>query len=144
MNLPTGDILQDLVATLRSTGAFAAVCLGESHQESAVPRACVVYEGQEWLPCDDEPAARWLRVRVRVTVHTRDENSGAATLRGAELCGAAAEALLVDPYRGGRCCDLPIGRATEIGQAEPRTGLKRPEVEMTFSVRCHAEIPEES
>jgi hypothetical protein len=53
-------------------------------------------------------------------------------------------ALLEDPFRGERCQDLPIGRATELGRSELVRGLKRPEVEMAFVVRCHFEDGEES
>ena len=56
----------------------------------------------------------------------------------------AMATLLEDPFRGERCQDLPIGQATELGRSELVRGLKRPEVEMTFVVRCHFEDGEES
>ena len=62
--------------------------------------------------------------------------------RAIELSALASEAVLDDPYRGQRCCDLPIGRATEIGHSELVSGLKRPEVEITVAVRCHFEVQE--
>jgi hypothetical protein len=136
------DVLQDLLQTLRGTGLFALVSLGDAGTASVVPRASVWYDGQEVFPSDDDVANRWVRLRARVTVHTRSENASEAILRAADLSEAAGEAILSDPYRGKRCLDLPIGRATEVGRSEMSFASKRPEAEMSFTVRCHFEAAE--
>jgi len=138
----TADVLQDLLQTLRAGGAFALVSLGEAGSATAAPRATLAYEGEEAFPSDDGAASRWIRLRARVIVHTRSENAAQALLRASDLCQAAGQAILSDPYRGQRCRDLPIGRATEIGRSEMSSGAFRPEVEMSFAVRCHFEVPE--
>ena len=136
------EIIRDLVSALRASGHFAVVTLGGS-ADTAAPRAAVHYEGQDFFPADDHPANRYARLRCRVTLHTRSSQAAEQTHRELDLSAAAAEALLADPYRGGRCCDLPIGKATEIGRAEPGTA-SRPEVETSFPVRCHFEIAGEA
>jgi len=140
----TGDILQDMVAALRTAGGFALVTLGPAGTSTAVPRAAVLYEGTEEFPSDDRPAARWLRIRAAVSVHTRSDDPAEGCARASELCQAASEALMADPYRNGKCSDLPVGRATELGHWQLDESLKRPEVEISFAVRCHLEMAEES
>lgn len=134
------QILQDLVSVLRACGHFATVTLG-TVGDTAAPRAAVHYEGQDFFSADDRPAARYVRLRCRVTIHTRCSHAGEQAARELDLSAAACEALLVDPYRGNLCRDLPIGKATEIGRIESAP-TNRPEVETSFAVRCHFEIPE--
>ena len=136
------EILSDMVETLRSTEDFRLVTLGEVASATQVPRAAVVYEGQESLPPDDSSSTSWVRLRASISVHTRSEKGSESITRANELCEKAAEALLVDPYRGTRCHDLPIGKATEIGRSKLTGGVRRPEVEMTFDLRCHFETQE--
>ncbi|HAU38847.1 MAG TPA: hypothetical protein DCX07_14165 [Phycisphaerales bacterium] len=135
MPLPVADILNDIVETIRGTGRFALVTLGECAAATATPRACVTLAGLDELRPDDTADARWFRLRARVTVHARAHEPPGGTIRAAELCDAAS-ALLADPFRGGRCRHLPVGAATEIGFAEP-VALRRPEGEMCLAVRCH-------
>lgn len=133
------EILGDLVSALRACGQFAVVTLGDS-ADTAAPRAAVHHEGQDFFPADDRPAGRYLRLRCRVVIHTRCANAAEQAQRELDLAAAAADALLADPYRGGRCADLPIGKATEVGRVEPSGTARRPEVETAFAVRCHYEL----
>ncbi|MCJ7545025.1 MAG: hypothetical protein MUP47_10790 [Phycisphaerae bacterium] len=133
------EILQDLVSALRACEQFAVVTLGDS-ADTAVPRAAVHHQGQDFFPADDRPDGRHVRLRCRVVIHTRCAQAAEQAQRELDLAAAAAEALLADPYRGGRCVDLPIGKATEVGQVEPSGTSHRPEVETTFTVRCHYEL----
>lgn len=138
----SADILNDVVSTLRGTGQFAQVTLGKSDTASAIPRVCITHEGEESFRPDDASSSQWVRLRACITVHTRSDNTHEATLRAVDLSGAAAQSLLVDPYRGQRCQDLPIGRATEIGRCELSRTVRRPEVEAAFYVCCHFESEE--
>jgi hypothetical protein len=69
-----GEILADLVAALRVCGQFAVVTLGDS-ADTAVPRAAVHHEGQDFFPPDDRPSGRYVRLRCRVVLHTRCANA---------------------------------------------------------------------
>lgn len=131
-----GEILQDIVETIRGSGEFAMVTLGQAAAATSVPRAEVICEGQDFSPADDSPSGQFARLRIRVTVHTRVDSPAKAVTRGLELCQTTAEALLADPYRNERCRDLPIGKATEIGRFETVSGSSGV-VEMAFTVRCH-------
>ncbi len=133
------DILRRLADTLRDAGLFARVSLGTDADANDVPRAAVLYDGTEELPCDDDPAARWVRLRARVTIVTRLDGDADAAARLAHLADAAAAALLEDPRRGGLCADLPIGRATEVGRADA-VEVRRPNAETHLTVRCCFEI----
>jgi hypothetical protein len=137
-----GEILQDLVAALRVCGHFAVVTLGDS-ADTAAPRAAVHHEGQDFFPADDRPSGRYVRLSCRVVLHTRCADAGEQARRELDLAALAAEAILADPYRGGRCADLPIGKATEVGRVEPSGAARRPEVETAFAVRCHYETGDE-
>ncbi len=139
MSSTATEILQDIVSALNDSGLFAEVSLGISEASTAVPRAYVTYEGQDTFLSDDHSASLWVRLRVRVTIRTRSDSRGEGVARAADLYASAAEALLTDAYRTQHCCNLPIGRATEIGRSEITPGIRRPEVEMTFGVRCHFE-----
>lgn len=139
---PAATILGNIVSSLRSAGLFAAVTLGPEGSLTTVPRATVTLDGLENIPCDDSPSARWSRLLARVTVHTRSDDASESLTRALDLAAAARDALLTDPYRSQTCCDLPIGRATEIGRIEVSRNLKRPEAEASLSVRCHFETEE--
>jgi len=136
-------IMGGIVEAIRATGLFELVTEGAFDGSSAAPRAAVLYESQEPFPSDDSANARWLRLKTAVVVHVRDNVASAGAARAAELCDACAAAIMLDPYRGGLCKDLPIGMATEVGAAELTNGLRRPEIEMTFPIRCHFERQEE-
>jgi len=136
------EILSDIVDALRATNNFSVVTLGDVASTTQVPRATVIYEGQESLPPDDSSTTSWVRIRVTISIRTRSQKASGSLTRANELCEIAAGALLSDPYRGGRCHDLPIGKATEIGRSEVAGGIRRPEVEMTLNLRCHFETQE--
>ena len=138
------DILADLAETLRSSGIFAQVTVGQGGSSTAVPRASVLLEGAEDFTPDDAHDQRWVRLRSRVAIRTRNQDSAAGVARANDLCASAAAALMADPHRGGRCQVLPIGRATEVGRCDLSVSLHRPEVEMSFGVRNHYVIGEGS
>ncbi|MFB3894139.1 MAG: hypothetical protein ACE15C_19215 [Phycisphaerae bacterium] len=136
-------ILDDMAAALRASGKFALVSVGENTSETAVPRAAVIFEGQEDLRPDGLAGARWLRVRARIAIRTRSQESAAGAARAADLCDSAVSTLLADPTRGGRCHDIAAGKATEVEKAGMSGGVERPEIEMGVIVRCHVEVPDE-
>ena len=136
------EILEALVDVLRSSGDFRLVDLGASPQADAVPRCSVIYEGQELFQPDDAAATQWGRLRLSLVIHTRSEDVSQAVCRVDELCDQAAASILADPFQGGLCLDLPIGRATEVGRRQLARNLKRPEVEISLDVRCHFEVEE--
>ena len=138
----TAAILESIVETLRSAGVFASVELGERGSATEVPRANVLPECEETLRPDDLADARWLRLSARVILRTRADNRAEGLSRLMDLHRAAADALLADRFRGGLCRDLPVGRATELGRAEVARGIRRPELEMSFPVRCHYQVQE--
>lgn len=137
-------ILQDIVSALRSSGEFQLVTLGRVDDETRIPRAHVLCEGQDVFQSDDTPASQWARLRVRIVVRTRSASDGDGLSRAHDLCESARESLLSDVFRNQQCRDLPIGRATEIGSTEVVGGMKQPVAEMAFDVRCHFEIEDES
>jgi len=137
------EILQDIVSALRSQGGLALVTLGAAPSATAVPRATVIYEGQDFFPADDSDSGQQARLRCRVTLHARCDEPAQQLTRALDLAAAASEAILADPFRGGRCCDLPIGRATEVGRAEPTDSVKNPDIEVSSAVRCHFELGEQ-
>jgi len=133
------DILDDVVETLRASGAFGAVCLGPAASQTDVPRAEVIHEGVEMLRPDDSAGTVWCRLRASVNIHTRAADAAVGTRRADELAEAAGQALLADPYRNGNCVDLPVGAATEVQRTRPAGNLKRPETAVTVELRCHFE-----
>jgi hypothetical protein len=135
-------ILQDMVATIGGTGVFALASLGERPGATVVPRAYVRLEGLDTFAPDDSPSTQWMRVRASVVVHTRGEDDAEAVARAADLCIVAGGALLADPFRGEKCRDLPVGRATEVSRHEIDASPRRPEIRASFSVRCHYEVQE--
>jgi hypothetical protein len=140
MSEPATDILQDIASSLQAAGHFALVTLGSAGPAGEVPRAAVLLEGQDYFQADDRSSALWGRLRARVAVHVRCDNEADALARAGQLSADCVQTLLADPYRGGRCKDLPIGRATEVGRVELTPGLRRPEAEVSLAVRCHFEI----
>lgn len=145
------DILNDLTAALRASGALMRVELAGRRSDTAIPRASVLFERRESFPSEPWPTSRWIRLQVRVLLHTRSESPSEGQMRLSDLAAAACDALLADPYRGGRCGDLPIGRATEVQLVrhakderypERATSLsvRSPERELCLTVRCHYEL----
>ncbi len=135
-------ILEDIAKALRVSGLFKDVRLGQGSSATVVPRAHLAYDGHDVFLSDDGPGSLWVRLRARVTVHTRSGDQDDGSRRAVDLCAAAAGTLLQDPHRQQRCRDLPIGLATEIGRTELTPGIRRPEVEAVFDVRCHFETEE--
>jgi len=139
MTQTASQILADMVLVLRETGAFALVTLGQSASATETPRAAVICEGQDKLTPDDTSGNTWTRLRASIRIRTRSSDATEATNRILGLCEQAATALLDDPHRGGLCHDLPIGKATAIGQGQLDHDLRRPEAGATLDVRCHFE-----
>ncbi len=142
MSSITTDILNDIVQTLRSNGLFKSVMAGACGSETAVPRASVSCEREEMFAPDDSAATRWGRLRIAIKIHTRCGESPDATERLMNLIASVIASLLAAPFRSGLCCDLPVGRATEIDGCRTATDLKRPEIEAAVDIRCHFEIQE--
>jgi len=137
------NILQHIVASLRAAGPFALVTLGEPGSSSAVPRATLSFEGLEQFRSDDTPDTTWVRLRARVTVHTRSPSDSDLAARVIDLCDLAAAAILAEASRDGLCRDLPIGLSTEVDRVQPAPDVRRPAASAGFEVRCHYEISEE-
>ena len=136
------EILQDIVNALRGTGVFEIVSLGDSGSSTVTPRASVLFDTEEFFQPDDVHSMRWIRLCARVRLRLRSANSAEGIARATDLCVAAAEAILEDPYRGQRCQHLPVGRATEVARCEINPSLRRPEIEVILAVRCHFETQE--
>ena len=137
------QILQNLLSTLRTADLFAHVAIGKTSSETSVPRANIIYEGDDVFESDDTASTRWARLRASVEIHTRCDDSAESATRLADLAAATRETLIADPYRGQLCIDLPIGRATEVTAYRTLGNLKRPEAECTLNLRCHFELEEE-
>lgn len=133
------QIMNDLVAALRTGGQFTLVTLGQAQSATEIPRANVQSEGIEQTPPDDSAGTLWNRLVCRLTIHARCDEPAGTESRLAELAQGAAGAIMSDPSRGGLCADLPIGRATEVGRWSHRPGVKRPEAEIEATIRCHYE-----
>lgn len=140
---PTPEtILADIVQTLREAGGFSQVVLGQAPAGADLPRASVRFDGLDESRPDDRPDGRWFRLRARIVIHTRSAGTSEAVTRTLELSRSAAAALLEDPYRGQRCRDLPIGKATEVSHCAASAAVKLPEAEATLTVHCHFELAE--
>lgn len=133
------EILQDITETLRASGVFETVSLGEDAGSDALPRASVTLESFQTFACDDGGAESWVRLCVSIRMRVRAGDYSTAVSRLTDLAAEATEALMEDPYRGQRCLDLPVGRATEIGRLELTAGLRRPDLEGSVAARCHFE-----
>jgi len=137
-------IVENIVAALRQSGRFNAVTHGQTPASNVVPRACVVFEGLDFLTADDSAQSPARRLRCRLSIHTRLADPSQRTARLTELCQAAVEALLADPFRGGLCRHLPAGGATELDHIQPVQHVRSPEAEATITLRCHFEAQEQS
>jgi hypothetical protein len=132
------QILDSIVQALRDAEAFRVVSLEDASITDA-PRAVVAFDGYELLSPDDSADRSWGRLRASVSVYTLGVSPAATAARATELCQAAMAAIAADPFRGGLCCDLPVGKATELGRCQVIRTLKRPEAGMSFDLRCHFE-----
>jgi len=142
MSSHAADILGDIAAALRTAGGFGAVFLGAAPSQAEVPRTEVIQDGVEILSPDDSASTSWRRLRASVTIHTRAADAAVAAQRTDELSQAVQTALLADPYRSGKCVDLPVGRATELLRSRPVSNLKRPDAAVAIELRCHFEKDE--
>ena len=136
------EILHDVAERLRTSGLFAEVAVGSPAAASAVPRASVAYDGHDVFLSDDRANVLWVRLRARVVMHSRAARDDGRLALAADLASAVTNVLMADPWRGERCRDLPVGRATEVGRAEVASGGRGSEVEIALAVRCHYEIEE--
>jgi hypothetical protein len=132
-----GEILVDIRDTLRSAGLFSTVSIGADADAAAAPRAEIAFIGLDESLADDVPRGRQSKLRARVAIHAKPGSSGDVLDRLLDLAGQAGEALLTDRFRGNRCRDLPVGRATEIGRVSPEPGVKPPAQAVGFDVYCH-------
>jgi hypothetical protein len=137
------DILADLRDALRATGAFAAVTVGEAGGSARWPRAEIVFESLDDSPADDAASAAFRQLRASVRILARGSADGGALARCLTLAEAARAAVLADPHRGGRCRDLPIGRATEPGPVRLGPPVRGPHLAVRFEVRCHFQSEED-
>ena len=136
------DIMNNVLQCLRDSRIFAEVSLGLAAMQSAVPRAHLLDDGQDFFRSDDSAAARWVRLKLRLVVHTRSIESADAITRADDLLQSAVAAILADPYRNGLCQDLPIGLACEvesIDQGNASDKKPRPEIELSATLRFHYE-----
>jgi hypothetical protein len=129
-------ILTDLGDTIRASGLCRQVTMGGDGASSIVPRARVALVGVDYVPSDDDAFARWGRVRAEVHLRWRGSDAGAGQDTLVALAEGITTALMVDTYRGGLCCDVPLGRATEITQSQVGGGLRRPDMAIVLAVRC--------
>lgn len=139
-----GDILKNLRDTLRAASVFESVSLGADADSAACPRAEVTLTGVEELAPEGLADGAYRRLKAAVRVLARAAAPGEALTRALALAETARAAVLVDPFRGDRCADLPIGRATECGPLRPEPHVKPPTAAVTFEVRCHFEDASES
>jgi len=137
-------ILTDLCETVRATGAFAAVTIGPDADSARWPRAEILFESLRRIPAEDRADAFWCALTARVRISLRLASGSADPQRALDLAETVGQALLVDRFRGQRCRDLPIGRATELGPTQLKTDLKQPYLAASFEVRCHFESQEQS
>jgi hypothetical protein len=138
------DIMNDLLQCLRDSQLFAEVSIGHSGMQTAVPRATILHEGEEFFRADDSATSRQVRLSLRLIVHTRPGHAADTLTRADELMHSAIAAILIDPYRAGLCQDLPIGQACEIeniDQANASDKKSRPEFELAANLRFHYESP---
>jgi len=139
-----GEILTDILDALRDTKAFAAVTLGPDSDAARWPRAEVLLVRVERAQPDDSPQGAWWAIRAEVRICVRSTEETSALERALELAETAQAAVLTDRFRGQRCQDLPIGRATELGPADVEPAVKAPYLMVAFEVRCHFEAEGEA
>lgn len=135
-------ILLDMLQALRSCAQFEDVTIGRPVASTALPRAALIFDSQETFAADDSATHNWARLQTRIVITARHESMTDLTGRGLQLVEAAASAILGDPYRGGLCQDLPIGKATQINRQECLKDAG-PHMEFALTVLCHFEVPEE-
>jgi len=133
------EILHDLGDSLRGTDAFASVTVGPDPDGARWPRAEVLFASADDRRPDDRSDGRWTTLRATVRISVRSSRPGDALGRALGLAGSAQEAILADRFRGQRCRDLPVGRATELGPVQTEPRLKPPHLAVSFEVRCHFE-----
>lgn len=138
------QILTDIMNTLVDSELFRQVNLGESDSANLAPRVSLIYDGLESFAPDDTCEGSWQRLRATLRIHVRSTDTVEGIRRISQLARQAGKKILVDRYRNGHCCDLPIGKATEIGRFQLNAGVRRPSLEMTCDLRCHFETREES
>ncbi len=133
------DILDDVLTALRATGAFAWIGqAGPDQPPPALPAVRVGLLGHTTQPADDG-ASLWHELRLELALRTDAPRTAAALGKALELLGRARSALLADPFRGGRTCHLPIGRATELGPVVLGTQARPPLCELRFDLTCRYE-----
>ncbi len=140
MSSPVNDILQDILSALRASDHFAEVTMGPPASSTVVPRAWVVFRAVDVFCPDDEASGSWGRLRGQIVVRTRNDRTAEGIIRAEELCHLAVEALLGDVYRGGLCCDLPVGQATGAHRRELNASVPHPEAQMSCDFSCHFEM----
>lgn len=133
------EILSDLCEALRSAGVFEAVTVGPDADSARWPRAEVLLLSADEKHSDDAPDQRWTTLRASVRIQVRAAGPTDTLERGLQLAQDAQEAILADRFRGQRCRDLPIGKATELGPAKLEPHVKPPCLAVSFEVRCHFE-----
>lgn len=133
------DILADLRDALRSVEALAAVTLGEDVLASQSPRAAIALVGLEDQRADDDLDRTWRTLTARVRVTAVATESVARLGRAVQLSSQARAAVMADPTRGGRCCELPIGPATQLGPAKVDESVPAPALCIHFDVFCRFE-----
>ena len=136
MSSMIAEILGDLCEALRGAGVFEAVTVGPDADSARWPRAEVLLISTDEKHSDDAPDQRWTELRASVRIQVRAPRPSDALERGLQLAQDAQEAILADRFRGQRCRDLPIGRATELGPAKAAPQVKPPTLAVSFEVRC--------
>jgi len=142
MTNQASQILNDIVGTLRTCGAFVVVGVDLPGSVSQSPRACVTQVSLNFTPAEDRPTGVWGRLRARVAIHCRCDDDSSRIHQLNELAETARSALLDDPHRGDLCTDLSQGRATEIGHIEQSDSVRRPQGQVNMDVWCHFESQE--
>lgn len=142
MSSAVESILSDLAAAIRQQVALAEATVGACPTSTATPRASVESDGLTWTAADDAPGVQWGRLRVRITIRSSHPQRDPLRNELEDLTQQARQAVLADPFRGGLCRHLPIGRATEWMQVDPPSGPRHPNAEVAIALRCHFEWPE--
>lgn len=139
MTSTAGEILTDIRDTISGTGAFAEVTLGSHKDSVSWPRAEVLWASLDQAQADDTPGSHWLTLEAKVCVYVHSTGERKALDRALDLAQTAQEALLADRFRGQRCRDLPVGKATELGLTKVERGTRSPYLSLVFEVACHFE-----
>ena len=131
-------IIQNVADTLIDNSALEEVVINTPDCESYAPSAVVVLEDVEYLDADDSSNKRWgsVEIKIEVTASTCTEFDG--YLRIAEINESIVDALCEDPTRDNNCCDLPIGKATEIVKSI-KSKASKPQCNFNVIIKCHFE-----